>query len=54
MSRQERNEIEPGRLGGKPVVRGSRIRVELVVGMLADGRDERLWQVLTCKRWVLR
>jgi uncharacterized protein (DUF433 family) len=41
MSWQERIEIDPGRLGGKPVVRGSRIPVELVVGMIADGWDER-------------
>lgn len=37
---QERIEIDPGRLGGKPVVRGSRITVELVVGMVADGWSE--------------
>jgi uncharacterized protein (DUF433 family) len=36
----DRIEIAPGRLGGKPVVRGSRISVELVVEMLADGWSE--------------
>jgi uncharacterized protein (DUF433 family) len=36
----DRVEIDPGRLGGKPVVRGSRIPVELVVEMLADGWSE--------------
>ena len=34
---QDRIEIDPARLGGKPVVRGMRITVELVVGMVADG-----------------
>lgn len=34
-----RIEIAPNRLGGKPVVRGSRIPVELVVEMVADGWD---------------
>jgi uncharacterized protein (DUF433 family) len=37
MAWQDRIEIDPGRLGGKPVVRGTRIAVELVVGMVADG-----------------
>lgn len=41
MSWQARIEIDPGRLGGKPVVRGSRIPVQLVVEMVADGWDER-------------
>jgi uncharacterized protein (DUF433 family) len=36
----ERIEIDAGRLGGKPVVRGSRIAVELVVEMVADGWSE--------------
>ena len=40
MTSQERIEVEPGRLGGKPVVRGSRVPVELVVGMVADGWSE--------------
>ena len=37
MAWQDRIEIDPGRLGGKPVVRGTRIAVELVVRMVADG-----------------
>lgn len=37
MAWQDRIEIDPGRLGGKPVVRGSRIAVEQVVEMVADG-----------------
>lgn len=35
----DRIEIAPNRLSGKPVVRGSRIPVALVVEMLADGWD---------------
>lgn len=33
----DRIEIDPRRLGGKTVVRGSRIAVELIVEMVADG-----------------
>jgi uncharacterized protein (DUF433 family) len=40
MNWAERIEVDPKRLAGKPVVRGTRIPVELVVGMLADGWDE--------------
>jgi uncharacterized protein (DUF433 family) len=40
MTWQDRIEIDPERLGGKPVVRGSRIAVELVVEMVADGWAE--------------
>jgi uncharacterized protein (DUF433 family) len=36
----ERIEVDGTRLGGKPVVRGSRIPVELVVEMVADGWSE--------------
>lgn len=36
----ERIEIDATRLGGKPVVRGSRVPVELVVEMVADGWSE--------------
>lgn len=35
----DRIEIDPNRLGGKPVVRGSRIPAALVVEMVADGWD---------------
>ena len=40
MNWTERIEVDPRRVAGKPVVRGTRITVELVVGMLADGWDE--------------
>jgi uncharacterized protein (DUF433 family) len=40
MNWTERIEVDPKRLAGKPVIRGTRITVELVVGMLADGWDE--------------
>lgn len=40
MNWTDRIEVNPKRLAGKPVVRGTRIPVELVVGMLADGWDE--------------
>ncbi len=36
-----RIEVDAERLGGKPVVRGTRISVALVVAMVADGWDER-------------
>ena len=37
---QDRIESDPGKLAGKPVVRGTRIAVDLVVGLVADGVDE--------------
>ena len=37
MSWQERIEQRPEVLGGKPVVKGTRLSVELVVGLLGDG-----------------
>lgn len=37
MAWQDRIEIDPDRLGGKPVVRGSRVPVELMVELVADG-----------------
>ena len=40
MAWQDRIEIDPARLGGKPVVRGTRTAVELVVAMVAEGRAE--------------
>jgi len=40
MNWTERIEVDSRRLAGKPVVRGTRIPVELVIGMLADGWDE--------------
>ena len=40
MAWQDHIEVDAGRLGGKPVVRGSRIPVEQVVEMVADGWSE--------------
>ncbi|MEK0084035.1 DUF433 domain-containing protein [Benzoatithermus flavus] len=37
MAWRDHIEIDPGRLGGKPVVRGSRIPVELVAELVTDG-----------------
>lgn len=36
----ERITIEPGKLGGKPCIRGLRISVEDVLGYLASGMSE--------------
>ena len=33
----DRIEIDPGKLGGKPVIRGTRIPVSLVVQLVASG-----------------
>lgn len=44
-ARREHIGVDPDRLGGKPVVRGSRVPVELVVEMVADGWPEaRIWE----------
>jgi uncharacterized protein (DUF433 family) len=32
--------LDPGVLGGKPVIRGTRLAVEFVIGLLADGWSE--------------
>jgi uncharacterized protein (DUF433 family) len=37
---EERITIEPGKLGGKPCIRGLRIAVEDVLGYLASGMTE--------------
>jgi uncharacterized protein (DUF433 family) len=37
---RERIAIDPGVLGGKPVVEGTRLSVEFVVGLLAEGWTE--------------
>lgn len=37
MSWQERIEQRPEVLGGKPVVKGTRLSVELIIGLLGDG-----------------
>lgn len=40
MNWEERIELNPAVLAGKPVVRGTRIAVELVIERLADGWSE--------------
>jgi uncharacterized protein (DUF433 family) len=40
MDWQERIELNPAVLAGKPVVRGTRLAVEFVVELLADGSSE--------------
>lgn len=40
MSATERIEINPNVMLGKPVVRGTRIRVELILRKLAEGATE--------------
>ena len=37
---QERIVLDPAILAGKPVVRGTRLSVEFVIGLLADGWGE--------------
>ncbi|MBV9570542.1 MAG: DUF433 domain-containing protein [Alphaproteobacteria bacterium] len=37
---QERIVVDEGVLGGKPVIRGTRLAVEFVIGLLADGWTE--------------
>ncbi len=37
---QERIEMNPEVLAGKPVIKGTRLAVEFVVGLLADGWSE--------------
>jgi uncharacterized protein (DUF433 family) len=37
---EQRIQIDPGVMAGKPVIRGTRIPVELVVRMLAQGISE--------------
>jgi uncharacterized protein (DUF433 family) len=40
VSRQDRIVIDPNVLVGKPVIRNTRLSVEFVVGLLADGWTE--------------
>lgn len=40
MNTSDRIVIEPGILAGKPIVRGTRLSVEFVVGLLGDGWSE--------------
>jgi uncharacterized protein (DUF433 family) len=35
----ERIVVNPGIFGGKPIIRGQRLAVEHVIGMLAQGAD---------------
>lgn len=37
---QDRIVLDPAILAGKPVIRGSRLSVEFVIGLLADGWSE--------------
>ncbi|MBU0491434.1 MAG: DUF433 domain-containing protein [Chloroflexi bacterium] len=37
MDRQERIVVDPGTLTGKPVVKGTRLAVEFIVDLLAQG-----------------
>ena len=41
LTHQERIVVDPEILGGKPVVRGTRIPVELIVRKLSEGADEK-------------
>ena len=40
MNWEERIELNPAVLAGKPIVKGTRIAVELVIERLADGWDD--------------
>jgi uncharacterized protein (DUF433 family) len=40
MSGHERITLDPSVLAGKPVVRGTRLSVEFVIGLMADGWSE--------------
>ena len=40
MSWRDRIEVNPDVLSGKPVVRGTRLAVELILGLLAAGETE--------------
>lgn len=42
MGYKDRIETNPGILGGKPVIRGTRIPVELLLRKLAEGATEQL------------
>jgi uncharacterized protein (DUF433 family) len=36
----DRIDIDPGRLAGKPVIRGTRLSVDLIIGLLGQGWSE--------------
>lgn len=40
MTEHPRISLSPDVLGGKPVIRGTRLAVEFVIGLLADGWSE--------------
>ncbi|HMK89302.1 MAG TPA: DUF433 domain-containing protein [Methylocystis sp.] len=40
MNNAARIGLDPAVLGGKPVIRGTRLSVEFIVGLLADGWSE--------------
>ncbi len=40
MIEPSRIHLDPGILAGKPVVRGTRLSVEFIIGLLADGWSE--------------
>lgn len=39
MAKQPRSALDPELLRGKPVIRGTRLSVEFMIGLLADGRS---------------
>jgi uncharacterized protein (DUF433 family) len=40
MAEHPRIALDPGVLAGKPIVRGTRLAVEFVIGLMADGWSE--------------
>jgi len=40
MTEHPRIALDPGVLAGKPVIRGTRLSVEFVIGLMADGWSE--------------
>lgn len=40
MEWRERIEVDPNRLAGKPAVKGTRLSVEFIIGLLAEGWTE--------------
>ncbi len=41
MNWKERIVVDPAVLAGKPIVKGTRLSVELILGLLAEGWDEK-------------
>lgn len=41
MANRSRIVLDPAVLAGKPIIRGTRLSVEFVIGLLADGWSER-------------